>query len=81
MDEILIETEGRMESAIENFEKIFDPKNIKKPKISKKKCPLYDERVTKSLISLVGDLDTEKYKIPQQYLKVPVPEGYNIKKY
>ncbi len=70
-----------LESAIENFEKIFDPKNIKKPKISKKKCPLYDERVTKSLISLVGDLDTEKYKIPQQYLKVPVPEGYNIKKY
>lgn len=68
-------------SAIENFEKIFDPKNIKKPKISKKKCPLYDERVTKSLISLVGDLDTEKYKIPQQYLKVPVPKEYNRKKY
>lgn len=68
-------------SAIENFEKIFDPKNIKKPKISKKKCPLYDERVTKSLISLVGDLDTEKYKIPQQYLKVPAPKEYNRKKY
>lgn len=70
-----------LKSAIENFEKIFDPKNIEKPKISKKKCPLFDERVTKSLISLVGDLDTEKYKIPPQYLKMRVPKEFNRKKY